>query len=89
MDAQDLRALGRRCRELLNVAVSPGLKEQLREWVDDCEAEAEAIDNEAQENSAPSGGAVRPDGNFQGDRVRHSTRVSSAENQPSGDQKRR
>ena len=44
MDAQDLRALAQRCRELLRVASAPEVKTQLRDWVEDFEAEAEAIE---------------------------------------------
>jgi hypothetical protein len=44
MDAQDFRGLAQRCRELLRIAVRPVVKEQLRQWVDDFEDEAEAIE---------------------------------------------
>ena len=44
MDAQDLRALAQRCRELLRVASVPEVKTQLRDWIEDFEAEAEATE---------------------------------------------
>jgi hypothetical protein len=44
VDAQDFRALAQRCRDLLQVAVRPEVKEQLREWVVDFENEAEALE---------------------------------------------
>ena len=44
MDAQDFRAMAQRCRDLLLIAVRPEVKEQLRQWVDDFENEAEAME---------------------------------------------
>jgi hypothetical protein len=44
MDAEYLRALAQRCRELLRVATVPEVRAQLRDWIDDFEAEAEAIE---------------------------------------------
>jgi hypothetical protein len=44
MDAQDFRAMAQRCRDLLRIAVRSEVKEQLRQWVDDFEDEAEAIE---------------------------------------------
>ena len=43
MDAQGFRAQAQRCRELSRVAIRSEVKEQLRQWVDDFEAEAEAL----------------------------------------------
>jgi hypothetical protein len=40
----DMRARAQRCRELLRVAVRPEVKEQLREWAEDFEAEAAALE---------------------------------------------
>jgi len=42
MDAQDFRALAQRCRDLLRIAVRSEVKEQLRQWTEDFEDEAEA-----------------------------------------------
>ena len=44
MDAQDFRAQAQRCRELSRIAVRSEVREQLRQWVDDFEAEAEAVE---------------------------------------------
>ena len=42
VDAHNLWALAQRCWELLRRAVKPEVKEQLREWAKDFEAEAAA-----------------------------------------------
>lgn len=42
MDAERLKALAERCRELQRVAMQPEVRQQLREWEQDFEAEAEA-----------------------------------------------
>ena len=42
MDTHQLRARAQRCWELLRLAVKPEVKEQLREWAEDFEAEAAA-----------------------------------------------
>ncbi len=44
MDAQEFRALAQRCRELSQTAALLEVREQLREWVDDFEAEAKAVE---------------------------------------------
>ena len=44
MDAQGFRALADRCRELARVAVRDDIREQLRQWMYDFEAEAEAAE---------------------------------------------
>ena len=44
MDAQGFRALAQRCRDLSQIATLSEVREQLREWVDDFEAEAEAAE---------------------------------------------
>jgi hypothetical protein len=36
--------MAQRCRDLLRLAVRPEVKEQLREWVEDFEAEAKALE---------------------------------------------
>jgi len=41
MDAERLRAIARHCRELLRVVHRPEVKEQLREWERETEAEAQ------------------------------------------------
>jgi hypothetical protein len=42
VDAHNLRARAQRCWELLRLAVKPEVKEQLRAWAEDFEAEAAA-----------------------------------------------
>jgi len=42
MDAQQFRVLADRCRELGRVAVTDDIREQLRQWAVDFDAEAEA-----------------------------------------------
>jgi hypothetical protein len=44
MDAQEFRAQAQRCRDLSLIAARLEVREQLREWVDDFEAEAEAAE---------------------------------------------
>jgi hypothetical protein len=44
MNAQEFRAQAQRCRELSVVAVRSEVREQLRQWVDDFEAEAKALE---------------------------------------------
>jgi hypothetical protein len=44
MDAQWFRALAQRCRDLSLIAARLEVREQLREWVDDFEAEAETVE---------------------------------------------
>jgi hypothetical protein len=38
---QDLRAKAQRCRDLLQTAVRPDVRDQLREWAKDFDADAE------------------------------------------------
>ena len=45
MNAREFRALADRCRELERIAVRDELRQQLRQWVEDFEAEAKAIEN--------------------------------------------
>jgi hypothetical protein len=44
VDSEDFRALAQRCRDLLQIAVRSEVKEQLRQWIDDFEDEAEAME---------------------------------------------
>jgi hypothetical protein len=44
MNAERLRAIARHCRELLRVARQPEIKEQLREWEQETETEAETTE---------------------------------------------
>ena len=46
MDAQEYRAQAQRCRKLSRIAVRSEVREQLRQWVDDFEAEAEAVERQ-------------------------------------------
>jgi hypothetical protein len=48
LDPDDMRTRAQRCRELLRVAVRPEVKEQLREWADDFEEEAAALEGSRQ-----------------------------------------
>jgi HPt (histidine-containing phosphotransfer) domain-containing protein len=45
MDAQGFRALAQRCRDLSQIAAGLEVREQLHEWVDDLEDEAEAVES--------------------------------------------
>jgi hypothetical protein len=47
VDAQDLRAKAQRCRELLRIAARDEVRAQLRQWAEDFDAEAEAIEHTA------------------------------------------
>jgi hypothetical protein len=44
MDAAEFRAKAQRCRDLLRVAVGDDVRQQLREWAQEFEAEAETIE---------------------------------------------
>jgi hypothetical protein len=44
MDAQGFRALAQRCRELSQITARSEVREQLREWIEDFEAEAKAAE---------------------------------------------
>jgi HPt (histidine-containing phosphotransfer) domain-containing protein len=46
MDAQGFRALAQRCHDLGQIAAGLEVREQLHEWVDDLEAEAEAVERQ-------------------------------------------
>lgn len=46
--AQDFRDKAQRCRELLRVAIRDDVREQLREWAADFDAEAERIERPAE-----------------------------------------
>ena len=48
MDAQQFRALANRCGELARVAERDDIREQLRQWAIDFEAEAEAAEKAEQ-----------------------------------------
>ncbi len=52
MDAQQYRSMAQRCRELLRVAQRDEVRAQLRQWEQDFEAEAEALE-EADVHSGP------------------------------------
>ena len=47
MNAEDFRAKAQRCRELMRIAVRQEVRDQLREWADDFEDEAEAVEKMA------------------------------------------
>src|SRR5207247_1742270 len=44
LDADDMRAKAQRCRDLLRIAIRPEIKEQLRQWAEEFEEEAEALE---------------------------------------------
>ena len=43
VNAREYQAMADRCRELLRIAVRDEVREQLRQWADDFEAEADKI----------------------------------------------
>ena len=53
MNADDFRGMADRCRELLRVAVRDDVREQLRQWAEDFEAEAKAIEEAADYSAVP------------------------------------
>jgi len=44
MDVDDFRRLADRCRELRRLAVRDDVREQLRQWADDFDVEADALE---------------------------------------------
>jgi hypothetical protein len=52
MNAREFRAIAERCRELERVAVRDDIREQLRQWAEDFEAEAETV-QEARDYRSP------------------------------------
>src|SRR5712692_6519809 len=58
-DADDLRARAYRCRELLRIAVTADVKEQLGQWAEEFEAEAEAVESGRLRTTADGGEEVR------------------------------
>jgi hypothetical protein len=53
--AEDLRDKAQRCRNLQRVAVSDDIRDQLREWADDFDTEAEMIEERDRANSRAGG----------------------------------
>ena len=47
MDAAKMRAIANRCRELSRVAVRDEIREQLRQWAEEFDAQAEAMEKTA------------------------------------------
>lgn len=47
MEIDDYRAMAERCRDLLRVAVRDDIREQLRRWAEDFDAEADALEHAA------------------------------------------
>jgi hypothetical protein len=58
MDSEDFRAMAQRCRDLLRIAVRPEVKEQLRQWAEDFEDEAEAAKGRRSRHSADADTAL-------------------------------
>jgi hypothetical protein len=44
VNAREFRAIGERCRDLQRVAARDDIREQLRQWAEDFDDEAEAIE---------------------------------------------
>jgi hypothetical protein len=44
MNAREFRALADRCRDLQRIAVRDEVRQQLRQWAEDFEAEADAVE---------------------------------------------
>jgi hypothetical protein len=43
VDPEDLREKARRCRELMRIAVRQEVRDQLREWAEDFESDADTL----------------------------------------------
>jgi hypothetical protein len=52
MNAQEFRSMADRCRELLRIAVRDEVRQQLRQWAGDFDAEAEAVEKAANRGRA-------------------------------------
>ena len=52
LDPADMRARAKRCRELLRIAVRPEVKEQLREWAEEFEEDAAALEGNTRRGGA-------------------------------------
>ena len=57
VDAEDFQALAQRCRDLLLSAVRPDVQEQLLQWVEDFEDDAEAMEGRRSRYAAEAGTA--------------------------------
>jgi len=55
MNAREFRAMADRCRDLQRIAARDEIREQLRQWAEDFETEARAIEN-ARDYSASARG---------------------------------
>ena len=53
MDADDLRAMARRCSDLLRIAENDEIRAQLRQWVRDLDDEADMIENRRHWHARP------------------------------------
>jgi hypothetical protein len=49
VDAQDMRVRAQRCRDLLRIAVRQEVRDQLREWAEEFDEAAEAMERERSE----------------------------------------
>ncbi len=47
MDAEGFRAMAQRCRDLLRIATRDDIRQQLRQWAEDFDAEADAVEKMA------------------------------------------
>ena len=52
MDADKMRAIADRCRELSRVAVRDDIREQLRQWAEEFDAHADAMEKTADSSAA-------------------------------------
>jgi hypothetical protein len=55
MDPDKMRAIAARCRELSRVAVRDDIREQLRQWAEEFETHAEAMEKTADYSAARPG----------------------------------
>jgi hypothetical protein len=55
MTVDDYRAMADRCRELLRVTVPDDVRNQLRQWAEDLDAEADAIERETDRTAVTKG----------------------------------
>ena len=55
MDPNKMRAIAARCRELSRVAVRDDIREQLRQWAEEFDTQADAIERTADYSGAGRG----------------------------------
>jgi hypothetical protein len=55
MDPGNMRAIAARCRELLRVAVRDDIREQLRQWAEEFDEQADAAERSTDYSAARGG----------------------------------